>query len=59
MMSAQVDVKVWEAFDRVAASNNESKRTHLERALLLYIDPSFFDSDNDYDRLIEKYGIGK
>lgn len=57
VLSAQIDSVIWDAFDRMCEDGLETKRSHLERALLLYIDPGYFEFGADYDRLSEKYGI--
>lgn len=57
MMSAQIDLSIWEAFNKRASNGLETKRSHLERALLAYIGPEYFDNPEDYRRLAEKYNI--
>ena len=59
MMSAQVNKVIWEAFDRMVGNSLETKRSHLERALLLYIDPQYFDNQREYELLSEKYGVDR
>lgn len=57
MLSAQVETVLWESFDAMVRSTRETKRSHLEKALLAATDRSFFESNDDYERLAKKYGI--
>lgn len=57
MMSAQVDLLIWDAFNKLVSNGLETKRSHLERALLEYIGPRFFENADDYRRLAQKYNI--
>lgn len=57
MISGQIDKSIWDALDKMCENGLETKRTHLERALLLYIDRSCFENEDDWKRLAEKYHI--
>lgn len=57
ILSSTIDPAIWEALDRRAAEGVESKRVHIERAMLSYLGPDDFDSEDYYRKLAEKYGV--
>lgn len=57
MISWQIDKAIWDALDNLCEDGLETKRSHLERALLTYIDSSYFENKDGLKRLAEKYRI--
>jgi hypothetical protein len=57
MLSFQIDESIWNALDDMCEDGVGTKRSHLERALLRYIDISYFENEADWKRLFEKYRI--
>ena len=57
MMSGQIDKSIWDALNRMTENGLETKRSHLERALLRYVGPDNFEFEEDWQRLAGKYNI--
>ena len=55
--SAMIDSAIWESLDRRYKSGTETKRVHLERALVKYLEPADFESDEYYQELCKRYGL--
>lgn len=58
-LSSTIDPAIWEALDRRSAEGVESKRVHIERAMLSYLGPGYFESDDYYWQLAQKYGVSE
>lgn len=54
--SAMIDDAIWVALDRRYKAGTETKRVHLERALVTYLEPADFESDEYYQELVKRYG---
>lgn len=57
MLSCQIDELIWNALDNMCEDGLDTKRSHLERALLRYIESPYFENEEDWKRLSEKYRI--
>jgi hypothetical protein len=56
-MSTKIEESIAAALDNKVSKGILSKRVHVERALLSYLEPEDFDSPEDRERLIKKYGL--
>lgn len=56
-LSTKIDETIAAALDKAVSDGVLNKRVHVERALLSYLDPEDFDSPEERDRLMKKYGL--
>lgn len=56
-LSTQIDDRIWRALQRRWEGGLETKRVHIERSLMAYLDADDFDSPQEYQELAKKYGI--
>lgn len=54
-----IDTALWDALERRYKSGTETKRVHLERALVTYLEPVDFESDEYYRELRKRYGLSE
>lgn len=54
-----IDDAIWVALDRRYKSGTETKRVHLERALVAHLEPGDFESKDYHRDLCEKYGLSE
>lgn len=58
-IQSQVDERIWLALERRWSNGLETKRVHIERALVAYLHQDDFDSPEEYQELTKKYGINE
>jgi hypothetical protein len=58
-LSSQVDERIWRALERRWNNGLETKRVHIERALVSYLNEDDFDSPEEYQELAKKYGTNE
>lgn len=58
-LSSQLDERIWRALERRWSNGLETKRVHIERALVNYLNEEDFDSSGEYQELTKKYGINE
>lgn len=56
-LSTQIDDRIARALQRRWEVGLETKRVHIERSLMAYLNEDDFDSPQEYQELAKKYGI--
>ena len=58
-ITSQIDERIWNALQRRWSNGLETKRVHIERALMDYLNEEDFDSPQEYQELAQKYGTNE
>lgn len=56
-LSTQIDDRIWQALQHRWMGGLETKRVHIERSLMAYLNEDDFESPQEYQELAKKYGI--